>query len=88
MVRFPGVAQVAVIGVPDDLLGEEILAVATTEEGATVDPDAFLAYGREQLGKHKYPRRVEIVEALPMGPSMKILKRELRSQFAETEEDA
>jgi long-chain acyl-CoA synthetase len=47
-----------------------------------VDADELVAWSREQLGRHKYPRRVEVVEALPMGPSHKVLKRELRTRFA------
>jgi long-chain acyl-CoA synthetase len=79
--RHPGVAQVAVIGVPDDTLGEEIWAVVipSTEP---VDPGELVAWSREQLGAHKYPRHVEVVDALPMGPSHKVLKRELRTRFA------
>jgi long-chain acyl-CoA synthetase len=79
--RHPGVAQVAVIGVPDDRLGEEIWAVVipSTEP---VGPEELVAWSREQLGAHKYPRHVEVVDALPMGPSHKVLKRELRTRFA------
>ncbi len=80
--RHEAVGQVAVIGLPDATYGEEVCAVVVPAAGATVDPDALIAWSREQLGKHKYPRRVEVVDALPLGPSMKVLKRELRTQFA------
>ena len=80
--RHEDVAQVAVIGVPDDTYGEEVVAVVVPASDA-FDPEALVAWSREQLGKHKYPRRVEVVDALPLGPSMKVLKRELRARFGD-----
>jgi long-chain acyl-CoA synthetase len=47
-----------------------------------LDGDEVVAWARERLGRHKYPRRVEVLDALPMGPSHKILKRELRARLA------
>ena len=76
--RMPGVQQVAVVGVPDDVYGEEVCAVVTlAADAAGVTPESVIAYSQEHLAKHKYPRRVEIVDALPMGPSGKVLKREI-----------
>ena len=46
-------------------------------EGPDLDADTLIAWSQERLGRHKYPRRVEFFEALPLGPSGKILKREL-----------
>jgi long-chain acyl-CoA synthetase len=74
------VAQVAVIGVPDERVGEEVCAVVVA--AAPLDGDELLAWSREHLGRHKYPRRVEVIDALPMGPSHKVLKRELRTQYS------
>ena len=71
----PAVADIAVIGVPDDRVGEEVCAVVVA--AAPIDGDELLAWSREHLGRHKYPRRVEFFEALPLGPSGKILKREI-----------
>jgi len=75
LARHPEVTQVAVIGVPDDVLGEEICAVVVAPG---LQEAALDAWARERLGKHKYPRRYRFAESLPMGPSFKVLKRELR----------
>jgi len=80
LLRMPGLTEVAVIGVPDDVHGEEIVAVVVAGEGVPT-AEEILAYGNEHLGRHKYPRRVEFVDALPLGPSHKVLKRELRELF-------
>ncbi|MFE1954662.1 MULTISPECIES: long-chain-fatty-acid--CoA ligase [Streptomyces] len=81
LMRHPAVAHVAVIGLPDPVHGEEVCAVVVPKEGESADPDAVIAWSREHLAKHKYPRRVEITGELPLGPSMKVLKRELRDAY-------
>jgi long-chain acyl-CoA synthetase len=81
LMRHSGVAQLAVIGIPDPERGEEVCAVVVPSAGHTLDAGAFVAWAREQLGRHKYPRRVELVDALPLGPTHKVLKRELRTRF-------
>jgi len=74
----PGVAQVAVLGFTHDVLGEEIAAVVVrSPEGADLDAETLIAWSQERLGRYKYPRRVEFADALPLGPSGKVLKREL-----------
>ena len=58
--------------------GEEICAVVVrSPEGAELDAATLIAWSQQRLGRHKYPRRVEFFESLPLGPSGKILKREL-----------
>ncbi|HEY5882990.1 MAG TPA: long-chain fatty acid--CoA ligase, partial [Nakamurella sp.] len=82
LAAHPGIAQVAVIGVADATHGEEICAVVVrSPEGQDLDADTLIAWSREKLGRHKVPRRVEFVETLPLGPSGKILKRELVKQL-------
>ncbi|MET7289489.1 long-chain fatty acid--CoA ligase [Streptomyces sp. NPDC005573] len=81
LMRHPGVAQVAVIGLPDDLHGEEVCAVVVPEPGSGPDAAGITEWSKEHLGKYKYPRRVEFTDALPLGPSMKVLKRELRARY-------
>jgi long-chain acyl-CoA synthetase len=77
LARHPGVVQVAVIGVADAVHGEEICAVIVPDQGGPT-ADELIGWSKERLGKHKYPRQVRFVESLPMGPSFKVLKRELR----------
>ena len=82
LARHPAVVQVAVIGVPDGTLGEEIVAVVVPDPGGLTE-DELIAWSRERLGRHKYPRRVRFVDSLPVGPSHKVLKRELRRTFSQ-----
>ena len=76
-------AAMAAAEVGDEQYGEEIMAVVVPSDDTALDAETLVAWSREQLGSHKYPRRVDIVEALPLGPSMKVLKRELRTRYAE-----
>jgi long-chain acyl-CoA synthetase len=83
LARHPGIIQVAVIGTPDEVHGEEICAVVVADKEAVLTADGLIEWAREHLGKHKYPRQVRFVDEMPMGPSLKVLKRELRRQIAE-----
>jgi len=74
------VAQVAVIGVPDERLGEVGMAFVVPATGRTVDADALIGWARERLANYKVPSRVEVVDALPLNPSGKVLKYELRQR--------
>jgi long-chain acyl-CoA synthetase len=80
LARHPAVVQVAVIGVPDPVHGEEICAVVVADPGGVTEQE-LIEWSQERLGRHKYPRQVRFVDALPMGPSFKVLKRELRRTF-------
>jgi long-chain acyl-CoA synthetase len=78
LAAHPGVAQVAVVAVPHPHHGEEICAVVIrSPEGGELQPETLIEWSKERLGRHKYPRRVEFVDKLPLGPSGKVLKREL-----------
>ncbi|MFD5793577.1 AMP-binding protein [Streptomyces diastatochromogenes] len=81
LMRHPEVAQVAVIGLPDELHGEEVCAVVVPAPGALPDAAGITEWSKGHLGRHKYPRRVEFADELPLGPSMKVLKRELRARY-------
>ena len=78
MIKHDAVSLVAVIGIPDDKMGEEIKAYVVKEEGAQISEDELMAYTKSKLAAYKYPRVVEFLEALPMSATGKILKKELR----------
>ncbi|SHM61144.1 long-chain-fatty-acid--CoA ligase [Cryptosporangium aurantiacum] len=76
----PDVAGVAVVGRPDPTWGEAVVAVVVPQPGSTPDPDGLVAFARERLAGYKLPKSVDYVDALPLGPTGKVLKRELRSR--------
>ncbi len=73
----PDVLEAVVIGVPDSRLGEEVVALVRPRPGADCDADAVREWTRERVAAYKYPRHVVVVDALPTGPTGKILKREI-----------
>ncbi len=82
LMRHPRVRQVAAIGVPHDVHGEEVVAVIVLDAPEEpFDADELIAWSQQHLAKYKYPRRVESIDAMPLGPSGKVLKRELRDRF-------
>jgi len=72
-----GVAEVAVIGVPHEELGEEVAAVVAMKEGASATEEEVITFTIERLASYKYPRRVTFMDELPKTATGKILKREL-----------
>jgi long-chain acyl-CoA synthetase len=75
--EHPEVVEAAVIGQPDPVLGEEVAAAVVLRPGATVTAPELRDYVKGQVAAYKYPRRVWVMEALPKGPTGKILKREI-----------
>jgi acyl-CoA synthetase (AMP-forming)/AMP-acid ligase II len=75
-----GIAQAAVIGIPDERLGEVGKAFVVPAPGAQLTPAAVIAWCREQMANYKVPRAVEIVDALPMNASGKVMKYLLRER--------
>jgi long-chain acyl-CoA synthetase len=80
ILTHPAVSLVAVVGVPDARLGEEVKAFVVKKPGAEVSEDGLIAWCKEQFAAYKYPRFVEFRTELPMSATGKILKRELRVQ--------
>jgi long-chain acyl-CoA synthetase len=80
LMAHPAVAEAAVVGAPDEELGEEVVAFVTLRPGARVRPEQLIAFCRERLAAFKYPRRVTIVDQLPRSRSGKVLKAELPRQ--------
>jgi len=82
MFAHEAIAQVAVVGVPDPKVGESGLAFVVAKDGADADPEAIRAWCKEQMAGYKVPRRVRLVEALPLNATGKVDKRKLREMAA------
>jgi long-chain acyl-CoA synthetase len=73
--EHPAVAEAACIGIKHPDLGEEVAAAVALKPGASADPDELQAFVKERVAAYKYPRHLWIVDALPKGPTGKILRR-------------
>jgi len=82
MLKNDAFAQVAVIGVPDERMGEVGMAFVVPGPGSTPTPEEVVAWCREHMANYKVPRRVEILETLPLNASGKVKKFELRQRAA------
>jgi acyl-CoA synthetase (AMP-forming)/AMP-acid ligase II len=80
LARLDGVAESAVVGVPDDRLGEVGRAYIVTRPGRALDEATVLGFCRSRLANYKVPRQVEFRDTLPRNPSGKVLKRLLRGE--------
>jgi long-chain acyl-CoA synthetase len=75
--EHPAVSEAAVVGVPDEAMGEEVGAAVALKPGEDVDPAELTAFVKQRVAAYKYPRRIWFVDDLPKGPTGKILKREI-----------
>ena len=81
LASHPGIAEVAVIGVPHDRWGETPKAFVVVRDGAALEPAEVIAYARAEMATYKCPTSVEFLDVLPRNASGKVLKRELRAPF-------
>ena len=82
---FTGIADAAVVGLPDGHSGEAVVAAVVLEKGATLDAEAARAFVREQLTPYKVPKRIVVVEELPKSLIGKVLRREVRTRLLDAE---
>ncbi len=86
LMAHPGIADVAVIGVPSEKWGETAKAVVVKAADSDVTEDDIITYAREHLARFKCPTSVDWIDALPRNPSGKVLKKDLRAPFWEGRE--
>ena len=75
--EHPAVKEAAVVGVPDEALGEEVGAAVALKQGEEADAEALKGFVKEHVAAYKYPRKIWFVDELPKGPTGKILKRQI-----------
>jgi long-chain acyl-CoA synthetase len=78
IIAHPEVSLVAVVGIPDERIGEEVKAFVIREPGSVLREEDLIGWSRERLAAYKYPRLVEFRDTLPMNATGKLLKRALR----------
>jgi acyl-CoA synthetase (AMP-forming)/AMP-acid ligase II len=79
--KHPSVAEVAVIGLPDDYWGERVHAVIILNKNASVTAEEIIAFSKKHIASFKAPKTVDFVDSFPMSPQGKVLKRKLKKQY-------
>ncbi|PRA24864.1 FadD3 family acyl-CoA ligase [Pseudomonas poae] len=83
LIEHPAIAQVAVIGIADERMGEVGCACVVLREGAALDEAQLISWSRERMANYKVPRQVRFFSALPLNPSSKVAKNALRAAVAD-----
>ena len=83
LLEHPAVATACVLGRPDSVYGEEVVAFVTLS--ASVEEEELVSFGRERLGGYKYPREIHVLDVLPLTPVGKADRKALRAALAEQE---
>lgn len=78
---YPGVSEVAVVGVPDVRWGEAVKAVVVAKPGAAIDDAALIAWVRTRIATYKVPKSIDLVDELPKSAAGKILRREIKARY-------
>jgi acyl-CoA synthetase (AMP-forming)/AMP-acid ligase II len=84
LVQHDAIKEVAVVGAPHPVLGEDVVAFVVLQPGATATAEQLREFGLEHLADYKVPRQFEFVDALPRNPTGKVVKPELRARLAST----
>jgi acyl-CoA synthetase (AMP-forming)/AMP-acid ligase II len=84
LLQYPGVAQAAVIGIADERLGEVAMAFILPTPGKVIDSASLLAWCREQMANYKVPRRMQLVQSMPLNAAGKVTKQLLRELAAQS----
>ncbi len=86
--HHPGVAEVGVVGQPDPLYGEQVVAFAVLKEGSALTAEELRDYAREHLADYKVPERILFVDMLPKGPTGKVDRRTLKESLTASQSAA
>lgn len=82
--QHPSIAAAAVVGIPDELYGEEVAAFIVLKDNSTVSEDEIVEFCSQRLANYKCPKTIRFVKEIPKGPTGKLLKRELAKQMSDT----
>ncbi|WP_194922750.1 class I adenylate-forming enzyme family protein [Catenulispora pinisilvae] len=80
LLRHPGVAGVAVVGIRDDYFGENVCACVVPRPGADLTLEDIIGFMKNEVAKYKLPQHLELFESFPLGPTGKVVKRELTKE--------